>query len=212
MRCKQSAIVPRSACVRQAPETNDLDVDVPSAEGFWSPSPISSSPDKAPPTGRDGLPCARAGGGSGFDLDDEDEVQWDETTHQLSAAVEILGHQVANLDARFVRNALQCMQGTIKWVCARDERPIPDMDTVSKDDMIDFLRRAQELFETQRGETSAQALHQAARRLKGVTDWARAVKLAVSRRGMPLTNARRAGEPNPVHLYGYRYRERENAI
>ncbi|KAI0348907.1 hypothetical protein OH77DRAFT_1465898, partial [Trametes cingulata] len=71
MRRKPSAIVPRPERGARSQRSEDSDADIPLADGFRSSSPISSSPDKAPATGSDGLLRVRAGGGCGFDLDDE---------------------------------------------------------------------------------------------------------------------------------------------
>ncbi|KAI9063724.1 hypothetical protein FKP32DRAFT_1571400 [Trametes sanguinea] len=61
---------PRVVVRRRSPSPGlnqeDSDVEIPDLEDFSALSSISSSPGKAPPTGRDGLLHTRAGDGAGF--------------------------------------------------------------------------------------------------------------------------------------------------
>ncbi|EIW58936.1 uncharacterized protein TRAVEDRAFT_48076 [Trametes versicolor FP-101664 SS1] len=141
MRQKRSAIVahPRQIEI-QDPE--DSDVDIPEAEGFRRAfSPITSSPDKAPPTGRDGMLRSQSGGGAGFDLDDEEDIELDVLEDSLTKGVTILHEQANNLDNRFFRRAMEEVRGTIRWVCKLDKRDMPDMEAISLDDVTTFLDR-----------------------------------------------------------------------
>ncbi|KAI0826923.1 hypothetical protein BC628DRAFT_1495368 [Trametes gibbosa] len=205
MRCKRSAIVPRLPRVQAtalATEDSDSDVNIPSMDGYnRSSSPISSSPDKAPATGRDGLPRLRSGGDCNF----EDEQDLEEIARRLSSAVKVLSSQADNPDPRFFRNAARCMQGAIKWVSMSDQHAVPDVQTIGLDDTISFLGRARQLFEDERRPPiDAQRLRKAIQAVQGTADWVRAVEHAEARRTMAKTNTHRADEPAPIQMYGYR--------
>ncbi|EIW59064.1 uncharacterized protein TRAVEDRAFT_19598 [Trametes versicolor FP-101664 SS1] len=208
MRRKRSAIVPRPPRVQRtapAAEDSDSDVNIPSIDRYdRSSSPICSSPDKAPPTGRDGLPRSRSGGDCDFEPEDEDEQDLERTARRLLTAVKILNSQVDNPDPRFFRNAVRCMQGAIKWVSAFDKHAVPDVETIGPDDAISFLGRARQLFDDERRPPiDAQRLRKAAQAIQGTVDWVRAVEHAEARRTMAKTNTHRTDEPNPVHMFGY---------
>ncbi|KAI0799759.1 hypothetical protein BC629DRAFT_1611780 [Irpex lacteus] len=82
------------------------------------PSSISSSPAKPPPTGRDGLMRTRAGGGAGFELEDETERECDTFIEKLERAVEIFKEQrqYYNQDPRFMRNGMKAFRKGIQLV------------------------------------------------------------------------------------------------
>ncbi|KAH9888107.1 hypothetical protein C8Q73DRAFT_767746 [Cubamyces lactineus] len=92
------------------------DIEIPPLDGHRPSSPISSSPDKAPPTGSDGLMRTRAGGGGGFDLDDEEEVTVEEVICLLEYAKKTLNEQRDNPEVCFLENAKQRMRTTVRWV------------------------------------------------------------------------------------------------
>ncbi|RDX41098.1 hypothetical protein OH76DRAFT_1475946 [Lentinus brumalis] len=77
---------------------------------------IMSSPDKAPPTGRDGLMRTRAGGGGGFELDNAEELETDEAIRLLTRHIELIQDARNNPDDRFLKRAKRAMSGTSKFV------------------------------------------------------------------------------------------------
>ncbi|KAH9836527.1 uncharacterized protein C8Q71DRAFT_46536, partial [Rhodofomes roseus] len=76
---------------------------------------IDSSPNKAPPTGRDGLLRTRAGGSGGFALDDEDAGDVHEQVRLLRRAADILEEQQDLAEPRFIKNAMRATHGAVKW-------------------------------------------------------------------------------------------------
>ncbi|RPD53668.1 hypothetical protein L226DRAFT_517852 [Lentinus tigrinus ALCF2SS1-7] len=78
-------------------------------------SPIQPSPAKAPRTGHDGLMRMGAGGGAGFELDDEDDIDVDEMIRLLRRSIDILQEQRDEADPRFIENAKQRMRGVFRW-------------------------------------------------------------------------------------------------
>ncbi|KAI0682131.1 hypothetical protein BC835DRAFT_1424816 [Cytidiella melzeri] len=97
-------------------EVEDLVLDEDSCSR--SSEPINSLPAKPPPTGRDSLMRTRAGGGAGFELDDEDEREIDELINKLERAVVILKEQRPHYsqDPRFLRNAMKVFRPGLKLV------------------------------------------------------------------------------------------------
>ena len=101
---------------------------------------IDSSPNKAAPTGADGLMRSRAGGDAGFEvcislykslsnitdmrlvqLDDARVVRLTEMVRQLRVGADILEEQIAHSDTRFLTNAERAIAPTIKWVSKIEE-------------------------------------------------------------------------------------------
>ncbi|KAH9831839.1 uncharacterized protein C8Q71DRAFT_780708 [Rhodofomes roseus] len=76
---------------------------------------IDSSPNKAPPTGRDGLLRTRAGGSGGFALDDEDAGDVREQARLLRRAADILEEQHELAEPRFIKNAMRATRSAAKW-------------------------------------------------------------------------------------------------
>ncbi|KAH9893350.1 hypothetical protein C8Q73DRAFT_615841, partial [Cubamyces lactineus] len=145
-RDKRSAIIPRAQVVERpmsCPEDSDSSVNIPEADGFRASLPISSSPDKAPPTGRDGLLRTRAGGGTGFELDDEEELEIEDLERCLRDAIKIIQQQAENPEERFMHTAVKQFRGTIAWVCGLDSREMPsDLERLSATEATVFLTRA----------------------------------------------------------------------
>ncbi|RPD61297.1 hypothetical protein L227DRAFT_481231, partial [Lentinus tigrinus ALCF2SS1-6] len=96
-------------------ELNADRVDIPVAHERRPSSPIQSSPEKAPATGRDSLLRIGAGGGAGFELDDEDDIDLDEVIRLLRRSAEILQEQRHEADPRFIQNAKRRMRGVLTW-------------------------------------------------------------------------------------------------
>ncbi|GJE92122.1 hypothetical protein PsYK624_082750 [Phanerochaete sordida] len=65
---------------------------------------IYSSPSKPPPTGRDGLMRVRAGGGAGFELDNNEVLETEEVAAYLKYVAEELLEHKNDTDQRWVRN------------------------------------------------------------------------------------------------------------
>ncbi|KAH9911299.1 uncharacterized protein B0H18DRAFT_1063631, partial [Fomitopsis serialis] len=100
-------------------ESGEEDSVLPALAVTSRSSPIDSSPNKPPPTGRDGLLRARVGGSAGFTLDDEDDVDVDEHLRLLHRAADIIEEQRdAGAEGRFVQNALRATRPAVRW--ARD--------------------------------------------------------------------------------------------
>ncbi|KAJ3473467.1 hypothetical protein NLI96_g12988 [Meripilus lineatus] len=78
-------------------------------------SSIASSPSKPPPTGHDGLMRTRAGGGAGFELDDRETADHQETLRLLRLAGDIYESQLLNPDPRFVNTARRKLNSVLKW-------------------------------------------------------------------------------------------------
>ncbi|KAH9839987.1 uncharacterized protein C8Q71DRAFT_905358 [Rhodofomes roseus] len=76
---------------------------------------IDWSPNKAPPTGRDGLLRTRAGGSGGFALDHDDEDAGDvhEQVRLLRRAADILEEQQDLAEPRFIKNAMRATHGAV---------------------------------------------------------------------------------------------------
>ncbi|KAI9059933.1 hypothetical protein FKP32DRAFT_1760738 [Trametes sanguinea] len=211
-----------SAIVKQAPRIepehvsdNDSedDIIIPDAIDRRASSPIMSSPDKAPPTGADGLPRTRAGNGAGFDLDDEDDVNITEIKRLLTKSAQIFAEQLRNPEPRFVRNAIKnAMRGTIRWVCRLDHTVMPELETVDPAIVLDLLKRAASLFAEQHKTLEARDMKDAIQAVGGVIQWARDIERVESGRTLLRTNIRRRDEPSLANTIGYRYREREEAL
>ncbi|KAI0324630.1 hypothetical protein GY45DRAFT_1262496, partial [Cubamyces sp. BRFM 1775] len=201
----------------QAPCEDESDIEIPPLNGHRPSSPISSSPDKAPPTGSDGLMWTRAGGGGGFDLDDEEELEVEEAVRLLEYAKKTLDEQRDSPEVRFLENAKQCMRTTVRWV--QDTLLIAGRPSTIKtsteakdwsvDDLIAILGQAVvHIRESQPGSSSdkPQYLRHALQRIQGTIAWARDVEYhAERRRTIPQTNRRKRGEPDPTNVLGYRY-------
>ncbi len=130
----------------------------------------------------------------------------------LSSAIEILRDQDNNPELRFFQKAAECMRPTIKWVCKLDHRPVPASDApTTGNDLVQYLHRALILFREQRKQNDQKQLQKADRAVQATKKWVRALEHAESRRTMPKTNVRRAGEPDPTITHGYYYRDREHA-
>ncbi|KAH9846520.1 hypothetical protein C2E23DRAFT_709350, partial [Lenzites betulinus] len=144
MRSKRSAIIVRPTRYRTPSNADDSDpdVDIPGMDRRQGSSPILSSPDKAPHTGRDGIPRTRTEDGSEYELEDEADLDSDAIECALQEAVAIITEQAKNPEPRFLRSAIRCsLRGTIRWVCARDTQPMPDLEAISAEDAIMFLER-----------------------------------------------------------------------
>ncbi|KAI0642146.1 hypothetical protein C8Q79DRAFT_918414 [Trametes meyenii] len=174
---------------------------------------ISSSPDRGPHTGPDGIFRERAGGGAGYELEDADDVEANDIERLLAEAIKILPAQSENPNQHFVRTSIKVsLRGTFKWVCERDNKILPDLETLSTDAATELLKRALELFqdhcELARGQGGPRYLRDAKARVRGLVRWVRAVEYEESRYTMRRTNVRQAHEPDPTILIGYMYRER----
>ncbi|KAI9064572.1 hypothetical protein FKP32DRAFT_1569691 [Trametes sanguinea] len=213
-RMQQQPIEARRVPVTEAADDEDSDLEIPTALYGRASSPVlSSSPDKAPPTGADGLLRTRAGGGAGFDLDDEEDVSTAEHEVLLSRAVEILQEQLKNPDPTFIRNAIKkAMRGTIRWVCTLDHRVMPDLESINATDVLPLLERATVLFQEQRTQGDDRFVQDAKQRVRGIIQWVRDIELTESRRTLPRTNVRRRDEPALTNVIGYRYRERADGL
>ncbi|KAI0640831.1 hypothetical protein C8Q79DRAFT_870770, partial [Trametes meyenii] len=88
-------------------------------------SPIMSLPGKAPHTGPNGLMYTRAGGSAGFDLDDEDERDTDNTIELLRYATDTLDGQRDNPEEGFFDCAKAQMSATIRWAYGLDKTTNP---------------------------------------------------------------------------------------
>ncbi|KAI9056968.1 hypothetical protein FKP32DRAFT_1584478 [Trametes sanguinea] len=210
-----------SAIVRQAPRIepehisdNDEDDDIiPDVIDRRVSSPIMSSPDKAPPTGADGLPRTRAGNGAGFELDDEDDVNITEIERLLTKSAQIFAEQLRNPEPRFIRNAIKnAMRGTIRWVCRLDHTVMPELETVDPATVLELLKRAAVLFAEQHKILEARDMKDAIRGVDSVIRWVRDIERVESGRTLLRTNIRRRDEPSLTNTIGYRYREREEPL
>ncbi|KAI0824465.1 hypothetical protein BC628DRAFT_1538324 [Trametes gibbosa] len=189
-----SAIVQRPGGMRPIPvpgANSDGDVEIPDPEDdeFMSSSSISSLPGKARPTGQDGLFRTRAGGGAGFELEDEDEVCTNEVEHLLGKAITFLAEQEQYQDPLFLRNAKKAVRVSIQWVLK--STPGPEEWTTG-------LQSANEQ------EWSIRDIQRAllcAAELIRVLSWTRDIEHHVSRHTMPKTNRSRT-------VHGNRYAER----
>ncbi|KAI0824106.1 hypothetical protein BC628DRAFT_1379831 [Trametes gibbosa] len=210
MRKGRSAIVARPRRI-EIEECNDSDADIPEAESFRRASSlITSSPDKAPPTGRDGMLRSGSGGGAGFDLDDEEDVELDSLERCLTKGAIILREQANNLDGRFFQKAAEQVCGTIHWVCKLDNRVMPDAEEISLDNVTMFLERAGHLLQSCRENADSQAVRDAKVRMRKTKEWVYAVEYKESRYTMPKTNVRERGRHDPSLTHGYEYRPRDN--
>ncbi|KAJ3473316.1 hypothetical protein NLI96_g13052 [Meripilus lineatus] len=89
--------------------------DAQSEAGQTEESSITSSPSKPAPTGHDGLMRTRAGGGAGFELDDQKTADYQETLRLLRLAGDIYESQLLNPDPRFVNTAQRKFSNILKW-------------------------------------------------------------------------------------------------
>ncbi|KAI0650124.1 hypothetical protein C8Q79DRAFT_901740 [Trametes meyenii] len=210
MRERPSIIIHRPRAPTPLPDTSDSETDGSSNDPAASEG-IISSPDKAPPS--DGILRERAGGGAGFDLDNAADDDLDEVERRLRAAIEELPRQAKNPDPRFFRSSIErSFRGMIHWVCDVLCTEYPDLKTITPEEVCTYLARALELFWIERARADGDlrlAMHAKAR-LRGVLEWVSGVEHRHSRRTLPLTNARRSGQPEPSRFIGYYYRERES--
>ncbi|PIL26546.1 hypothetical protein GSI_12304 [Ganoderma sinense ZZ0214-1] len=78
-----------------------------------SSSPIQSSPQKAPPTGKDGLMRSQTGGDIGFEPENARDLEKAELVRRLRKAADILEEQE---DPRFIQNAKAVTKRVSDWV------------------------------------------------------------------------------------------------
>ncbi len=129
----------------------------------------------------------------------------------MSSAIKILEEQAEDPNARFLRNATECMHGTIKWVCElREREPPSDLNTIGIPEVTEFLKDAVNLFGKLNTQGDTARIRSAKRRTRTAVEWVNAIEYAESRRTMPKTNVRQCGAPNPILTFGYRFRQRNN--
>ncbi|KAH9895893.1 hypothetical protein C8Q73DRAFT_758343 [Cubamyces lactineus] len=187
---------------------SDSDIGIPSVDKACvrSSSPILSSPGKEPPTGPDGIVREQAGGGAGFEIEDENTINTSAAQQHLMSAIEILGEQT---DERFLLNAKTRLHGTVRWVAELDEHPVPAVEALSVTKLIEYLQRAHALLQEIRENPSQRKLEVAKRHMKNTLAWVQDILRIENRRTMPLTNVRaRNGRGDPTNTIGYRYRKR----
>ncbi|KAI0649563.1 hypothetical protein C8Q79DRAFT_1008049 [Trametes meyenii] len=187
-------------------------------------SPIMSSPGKAPHTGPNGLMYTRAGGGVGFDLDDEDERDTDNTIELLRYATDTLDGQHDNPEEGFFDRAKARMSATIRWAYGLDKTTNPVLraqassasitalggeDSWSHNTVIQGLTQAIDHIQALRERSDQQQLSHTKKCVQGTLKWARGIKRhAETRCTMPKTNVRGSSDPDPSIVIGYRYREK----
>ncbi|KAI0642439.1 hypothetical protein C8Q79DRAFT_929392 [Trametes meyenii] len=103
--------------------TDNEPADTPSAneEGCASSrsSHISSSPNRGPHTGPDGIFREPAGRGAGYELENAEDIEADDIEHLLSEAIKILPTQAKNPNPHFICTSIKgSLCGTFK--CYRE--------------------------------------------------------------------------------------------
>ncbi|KAI1783374.1 hypothetical protein LXA43DRAFT_1102607 [Ganoderma leucocontextum] len=102
-------------------------------------SPIQSSPQKPPPTGRDGLMRSRAGGNAGFEPENASELETTELIRRLRKAADIIE---AQQDRRFIENAKHVSKRVSDWVADierhESRRTMPTTNTASSTSTIGY--------------------------------------------------------------------------
>ncbi|KAI0676271.1 hypothetical protein C8Q78DRAFT_1073099 [Trametes maxima] len=156
------------------------DVSIPGVETVSRSrsSSISSSPGKAPATGRDGLLRTRAGGGAGFELEDEEDVETGEVVRLLQYAATLFVEQD---DPLFVPNAKRAARAAIRWIVKIAPTAGDWTADLQDDDVEDWpipaivqaLSHAVKLVCEWRDLGNGHSAEEAKRCLRGVLSWAR---------------------------------------